>query len=68
MSTCKITEPLQDILLWLASTTDLPPWCYLGHFEKKMLVAQIECAYSANNHDLQLFKYFVVVKYVSFFF
>ena len=35
VSRCEITELLQDIWLWLASTTHLPPCCYFGYFEKK---------------------------------
>ena len=34
MSRYKIAELLQDIWLWLASTTHLPP-CHFDHFQKK---------------------------------
>ena len=70
MSRCKITELLQDIWSWLVSTTHLPP-CHLSHFQKKkekeILINQIVCAYSANDHDPSACKYFIAVKWLSFF-
>ena len=70
MSRCKITELLQDIWSWLVSTTHLPP-CHLSHFQKKkekeILINQIVCAYSANDHDPSACKYFIAVKWRSFF-
>ena len=32
-----------------------------------MLISQIVCAYSGNDHDPSACKYFIVVKWVSFF-
>ena len=72
---CKITELLQDISLWLVSImiTHLPP-CHFDHFQKKkkrkkkeMLINQIVCAYSANDHVPSSCKYFIAVKSVSIF-
>ena len=58
---CKITELLQDIWLWLVSTTHLPP-CHFDHFQKKKKKMT-----NANDHNPSACKYFIVVKWVSFF-
>ena len=42
------------IFYFHVTTAHLLPCCYFGHFEKKDLITQIVCTYSAKDHYLQL--------------
>ena len=53
VSRCEINELLQDIWLWLASTTILPLCCYFGHFEKKMLITHVRMCLQVPSLKLQ---------------